>query len=223
MLEDLALKGRSFGAGLGRDHFCPAVLAAIASVPRHQHVPNALTGLAYADTPLPIGFGLTATEPLIVALMTDALDVQADHRVLEVGSGLGYQSAVLACLGADVFSVEIVPTLAREAHARGRARGLHNVTFGIGDGRRGWPLFAPYDRIVVTAAAELIPRTLLHQLAPGGRMVLPAGLPDAQALWVVDKDRRGHLSSRQIVRGRFAPLTDDEDAGTPQCVEAITE
>lgn len=223
MLEDLALKGRSFCAGLGRDHFHPAVLAAIASVPRHQHLPSAVSGLAYVDTPLPIGFGLTATEPLIVALMTDLLDVQPTDRVLEIGSGLGYQSAVLACLGGEVFSVEIVASLAHEAHTRARARGLHNVTFGVGDGRLGWPLFAPYDRIIVTAAAELIPRTLLHQLAPGGRMVLPAGLPDAQAIWVVDKDRRGHLSSRQVVRGRFAALTEDEDAGAPLCVEAMKE
>lgn len=212
MLDDLAAQGREFARRLGRDHFSAPVMAAMAQVARHQHVPYAVRNLAYGATPLPLGFGKTASEPLIVALLSDLLDVQEHHRVLEIGSGFGYHTAVLAKLCAQVFSVEIVPTLAAQADARLAAADVKNVTFGIGDGRYGWSVEAPFDRILVTAAPEIIPQTLLAQLAPGGKMVVPAGLPGAQVLLVVEKDHAGHLRSREVLPVKFAALLRADDS-----------
>ena len=156
--------------------------------------------------PLPIGFDKTISQPFIVAVMTDLLDPRPHEVVLEVGTGLGYQAAVLAELAARVWSVEVVEELATEAEARLRRLGYANVGIRIGDGSRGWAEHAPFDKILVTAAAELVPPALIEQLKPGGRMVLPLGGEDAQALTLLEKDHRGQPSRRQFLPVRFGRL-----------------
>jgi len=191
----------------GRGIQDPAVLAAMRSVPRHCFVPRELQGRAYADCPLPIGEGQTISQPYIVALMTEMLDPQPTHRVLEIGTGSGYQAAVLARLVDRVFTVEIVPTLARQATARMRTLGIHNVQVRQGDGRLGWAEQAPFDSILVTAAAETIPPRLVEQLKPGGRLVMPVGAEHAvQRLTVLTKDRSGSVIRQETVPVRFVPL-----------------
>jgi protein-L-isoaspartate(D-aspartate) O-methyltransferase len=182
------------------------VMAAMADVPRHEFVPIELQPLAYANVPLPIGFEKTISQPFIVALMTDLLDIKPDDTVLEIGTGLGYQAAILAQLARKVFSIEIIEELAEQAKQRLARRGLSNVELRIGNGYHGWSQHAPFDKIIVTAAPDLIPPPLLHQLKNGGRMVLPAGLPDAQQLMLVEKDATGKVGTRQILRVRFSQL-----------------
>ena len=156
--------------------------------------------------PLPIGFDKTISQPFIVAVMTDLLDPRPHEVVLEVGTGLGYQAAVLAELARRVWSVEIVEELATEAEARLRRLGYANVGIRIGDGSRGWAEHAPFDKIMVTAAAELVPPALIEQLKPGGRMVLPVGATDAQTLTVLDKDALGRVTRRQLLPVCFSRL-----------------
>jgi protein-L-isoaspartate(D-aspartate) O-methyltransferase len=182
------------------------VMGAMAQIPRHAYVPRAVRHLAYADSPLPIGHGKTISQPFIVALMTDLLDVQEDDRVLEVGTGLGYQAAVLAELVDEVYSVEILQELAHGAEQRLDAAGYDNVSLRIGDGSYGWPEHGPFDKIVVTAAPELIPPMLLQQLKPGGRMVIPAGIEDAQKLLLVERELTGRLNTQEIIPVTFSPL-----------------
>lgn len=196
-----------FGPHLGRDYWRPHVLTAMAAVPRHRHVPAAWMRLAYADAPLPVDGGTTTSQPLVVALMTDLLDVANTHHVLEIGTGLGYTTAILARLGARVATLEIDPALAKEARERLVASGVENVTYGVGDGHLGWPEPGTFDRIVVTGATDIIPQTWLHQLRPGGRLVVPAGLPGEQRLMIFNKDASGHLHSTDLMPVRFAPLT----------------
>ena len=211
MLDELAIQGRAFEQRLGRDYFCPQVLEAMASVLRHEHVPKGVRNLAYGATSLPIGYGKTASEPLVVALMTDLLDLQPHHQVLEIGSGFGYQTAILARLCRYVHSIEIVPEIAAQAQRRLAGANVNNACIGIGDGRYGWSTEAPFDRVIVTAAPEIIPQTLLAQLASGGKMVVPAGLAGAQSLLVVEKSNVGHFSSREVTPVRFAPLLRQHD------------
>jgi protein-L-isoaspartate(D-aspartate) O-methyltransferase len=175
-------------------------------VPRHNFVPPELQHLAYADGPLPIGCDKTVSQPFMVALMTDLLDIEPGEKVLEVGTGLGYHAAILAGLAETVFTVEIHEELAREGRARLDALGYENIAFKIGDGAQGWPEHAPFDRILVAAAPELLPPALIQQLRPGGRMVVPAGLPDDQQLLVVDKDMDGRIATREVLQVVFAPL-----------------
>ncbi|HEX8644481.1 MAG TPA: protein-L-isoaspartate(D-aspartate) O-methyltransferase [Allosphingosinicella sp.] len=184
-----------------------AVKNAIRRVPRHLFVPEAAQQEAYRDRPLPIGHGATISAPTIVALMTELLDVAPGHRVLEVGTGSGYQAAVLSGLAREVFSIEIVEPLAASAAERLAALGYANVTVRAGDGYAGWPEHAPFDRIIVTAAAPQVPQPLTDQLRPGGRMVIPVGASseDHQLVLVV-KDRRGRVSRRAILPVRFVPL-----------------
>jgi protein-L-isoaspartate(D-aspartate) O-methyltransferase len=191
---------------LGRDRIDPRVLDAMRRVPRHEFVPRAVVPLAYADTPLPIGYGKTISQPFIVALMTDLLELDPRHRVLEVGTGLGYQAAVLAELANRVWSVEIVAELAAEGERRLAASGYEGVTCRLGDGAQGWPEEAPFDRIIVTAAPELIPTALLRQLRPGGRMIIPAGLEGHQQLLLVEKDEAGRTHTREVLAVSFTPL-----------------
>jgi protein-L-isoaspartate(D-aspartate) O-methyltransferase len=206
MVEVIAIQVELASEELGKETLDPLVLAAMAEVPRHLFVPALLAPLAYRDGPLPIGFDKTISQPFIVAVMTDLLAPLANETVLEVGTGLGYQSAVLARLALQVRSVEVVEELALEAEARLSRLGCGNVSIRVGDGSRGWAEHAPFDRILVAAAAEAVPVALIEQLRPGGRMVLPLGGEDAQALTVLDKDDRGRLSRRQLLPVRFGLL-----------------
>jgi len=178
----------------------------IAAVPRHEFVPAQLRIFAYIDQPLPIGFGKTISQPFIVALMTDLLDVQPTDRILEVGTGLGYQAAILAKLARQIYSVEIITELAQEAEYRLSKQSYHNIAIKMGDGSFGWPEHAPFDKIIVTAAPELIPTSLLNQLRPGGKMVIPAGIRDAQQLLLVEKDEKGTLRTEEVLPVRFSSL-----------------
>ena len=185
----------------------PAVLDALRKVPRERFVPDALLSQAYEDTPLPIGQGQTISQPYIVAYMTDALGVSRAHRVLEIGTGSGYQAAVLAEIAREVYTVEIVPELARRATDVLRALGYTNAHVREGDGYAGWPEHAPFDRIIVTAAPDDIPRPLVEQLAPGGRLVIPVG-PQGRTQWmtIVDKTTVG-LVERRTIPVQFVPFT----------------
>jgi protein-L-isoaspartate(D-aspartate) O-methyltransferase len=183
----------------------PRVLAALLKVPRHLFVPGASIEQAYMDTPLPIGNGQTISQPYIVAVMTEALALRGGDKVLEVGTGSGYQAAVLAELGARVYSIEILAPLAREAAERLARLGYKNVSVRTGDGYRGWPEAAPFDGILVTAAAARIPEPLKEQLEDGGRLVLPVGGPSQELLVVA---RRGKTySTERLFPVRFVPMT----------------
>ena len=195
-------------AGYAPAAISPAVIAAMDRVERHEFVPEALRALAYEDRPLPIGYGQTISQPYIVALMTDLLEPTAGDRVLEIGTGSGYQAAVLAELGLEVYSIEIVPELGDEAAARLDRLGYDKVATRVGDGYYGWPERAPFDGLVVTAAAGHVPPPLIEQLKPGGRMVIPVGEPyRVQQLVLVTKAADGSLRSRQLLPVRFVPLT----------------
>jgi protein-L-isoaspartate(D-aspartate) O-methyltransferase len=184
------------------------VLEAMLTVPRHRFVRPQDAARAYGDHPLPIGHGQTISQPYIVALMTELLDVQAHHRVLEVGTGSGYQAAVLAQLASSVYSIEIVTTLGRQAVVRLAQLGYENVYTDIADGYFGWQEHAPFDRIIVTCAATLVPPPLIKQLRPGGRMCIPVGGPySVQQLVVVEKPESGAIRMRKVLPVRFVPLT----------------
>ncbi|HEX8127217.1 MAG TPA: protein-L-isoaspartate(D-aspartate) O-methyltransferase [Allosphingosinicella sp.] len=190
---------------LGKDSPDPRLRAALLQVPRHLFVPHQLTVAAYQDTPLPIGFDKTISQPFIGALMLDLLDLAPGRRVLEIGTGLGWQSAVMVALGAFVWSVEIVEEFAEGARLRLAAEDI-DVDIRVGDGSRGWPEHAPFDRILVTAAAPAPPQALGEQLAPGGRMVIPLGGKDVQKLSVVTKQGDGTLTVREVLPVRFTQL-----------------
>lgn len=185
----------------------PATLAALRAVPRERFVPDTHRRLAYADHPLPIGQGQTISQPFIVAFMTEAARIKPGDKVLEVGTGSGYQAAVLAAMGAQVFTIEIIPELAAAATATLREAGYERVQVRTGDGYRGWPEEAPFDAIIVTAAPAEIPPALIEQLAEGGRMVIPVGPQSSgQELTLVTK-RRGQVRQRTLLPVRFVPFT----------------
>jgi protein-L-isoaspartate(D-aspartate) O-methyltransferase len=192
----------------------PRVLAAMREVPRHLFVDPSQRDRAYEDHPLPIEGNQTISQPYIVALMTELLELSPKDRVLEIGTGSGYQSAVLAQLAAEVYTIEIIPELARSAEAKLRELRCANVTVREGDGYRGWPERAPFDAIIVTAAPERIPQPLLDQLAPGGRMVIPVG-GFFQELKVFRKDKEGRISEKDILPVRFVPMTGEIERTTP--------
>ncbi len=206
MVELIDVYAQLSSERIDKDHLDDRVMTAMVRVPRHEFVPDELQHVAYADSPLPIGCGKTISQPFIVALMTDLLGVEEHHRVLEIGTGLGYQAAILAELADEVYTVEILDELAGEAEERVGAFGYGNVHFRVGDGSQGWPEHAPFDRIMVTAAPELIPPALLQQLGPEGRMVIPAGLSDGQQLLVVDKDLSARTTTREIIPVVFSRL-----------------
>ena len=188
------------------------VMEAMATVPRHEFVPDSQRRYAYANRPLPIGHGQTISQPYIVALMTDLLEPRPDSRVLELGTGSGYQAAVLAELVDDVYTIEIVEPLGILARRRFKDLGLDAIRTRIGDGYYGWPEHGPYDAIIVTAAASHVPPPLIEQLVPGGRMVIPVGSPFlTQQLLLLEKDEDGILTTRQILPVRFVPLTGSHD------------
>ncbi len=184
----------------------PRILAAMGRVPRHAFVPEAQRSLAYEDTPLPIGYGQTISQPFIVALMTLAVDPRPGDRVLEIGTGSGYQAAVLSGLVAEVYSVEIVEPLARRAEADLRRLGYANVRVRAGDGHLGWPEAAPFDAILVTCAPDQVPRPLVDQLKVGGRMIIPVGPAwGAQDLILLRRTPAG-LERQSILPVRFVPM-----------------
>jgi protein-L-isoaspartate(D-aspartate) O-methyltransferase len=180
--------------------------AALLKVPRHHFVPRELIIAAYQDGPLPIGFDKTISQPFIGALMIDLLDVAATDRVLEIGTGYGYQSALLAELAQQVCSIDIVEEFVEIAEARMAALQYHNVMLRVGDGSRGWSEQAPFDKILVTAAGQDVPEPLLEQLKPDGRLVMPLGSPDAQQITLIEKQAQGPLVQKAIMPARFTPL-----------------
>jgi protein-L-isoaspartate(D-aspartate) O-methyltransferase len=190
---------------IGKERLQPRLRTALLEVPRHLFVPPQIAAAAYQDSPLPIGFDKTLSQPFIGALMLDMLDLSPGERVLEVGTGLGYQAAVMAAMDAEVRSVEIVEEFAEGARVRLAALD-HDVEIRVGDGTRGWSDHAPFDRILVTAAAQDVPRPLLDQLAPGGRIVIPLGGKDVQQLSIVDKERDGTIDVRATIPVRFTLL-----------------
>ncbi len=208
---------RSVAATAGvpdRRRLSPAVLDAMGRVPRHRFVPAALRGLAYADRPLPIGEGQTISEPFIVALMTDLLEPAPGDVVLEVGTGSGYQAAVLSGLVGKVHSIEIVEPLAQQAAERLAELGYGNVVVRQGDGYAGWPEAAPFDGIIVTAGADHVPKPLTEQLKPGGRMVIPVGPAGGnQQLLLIAKRPDGTLRRRMVIPVRFVPFTREKERG----------
>lgn len=194
------------GERIGKYNLDARVMAAMGRVPRHRFVPPELQPYAYLNQPLPIGFEKTISQPFIVALMTDLLEPRPEDRVLEIGTGMGYQAAVLAELVRTVYSIEFIEPLAEQAASRLRKVGYNNIELKTGNGYRGWPEQAPFDKIIVTAAPDLIPALLLHQLRPGGRMVIPAGLSESQQLMLVEKRPDGTHSTREILPVRFSQL-----------------
>jgi len=207
MIEEIAADARLTAAETGRPAFAGPVIAAIAKVPRHRFVPPDQERAAYQNRPLPIGHGQTISQPYIVALMTDLLNVGPRHTVLEIGTGSGYQAAILAELAQTVCTIEIVEPLAKRAEERLREQGYAAVRTRVGDGYYGWEECGPFDSIIVTAAAGQIPPPLIRQLKPGGRMVIPVGAPFmAQHLMVVDKKQDGTIVTRQVLPVSFVPL-----------------
>jgi protein-L-isoaspartate(D-aspartate) O-methyltransferase len=206
MVEVVGLHFDLASEEIGKDEPDRTLQNALLRVPRHLFVPAQLAIAAYQDTPLPIGFDKTVSQPFIGALMLDLLAVERGHRVLEVGTGLGYQAAVLAELGARLWTVEIVEEFASEAGMRLSSLGYEGISLRVGDGSRGWPEHSPFDRILVTAAAKEPPRALLDQLAPGGRMVIPIGPKDVQQLTVVEKAADGGVGRREVMAVRFTQL-----------------
>ena len=195
-------------AYLGRTALNPRVLQVLASVPRHLFVPDAERDQAYENRPLPIGYGQTISQPYIVAIMTDLLDPRPEQTALEIGTGSGYQAAVLSRLVSRVYSMEIVEPLGEQARDRLQRLGYDNVTVKIADGYFGWEAHAPFDIIVVTAAASHIPPPLVKQLKPGGRMIIPVGSRFmTQQLLLVVKDAQGKVTTKQILPVHFVPLT----------------
>jgi protein-L-isoaspartate(D-aspartate) O-methyltransferase len=208
MLRTIERHAQSATDALGREHIDPAVLDVMGQLPRHAFVPDNMQDQAYDDRPLPIGYSQTISQPFIVALMTDLLGVEADDVVLEVGTGSGYQAAVLAELAHAVHSIEIIPGLAESAAERLDSQGFDNVETHLGDGYYGVDTAAPFDAIVVTAAATSVPPPLIAQLKPGGRMIIPVGSSfSLQHLMIVEKDEAGRVRTRQTLPVRFVPLT----------------
>ena len=208
MLRTIEREARYTGALTDRPVFDPLVMEAMGQVPRDAFVPEEMLDKAFDNGPLPIGQGQTISQPYIVALMTDLLEPRETHTILEIGTGSGYQAAVLAQLVRQVYSLEIIPALAVQAANLLTRLGYANIEVRTGDGHAGWPEHAPYDGIIITAAASYLPRALFEQLKPGGRLVAPVG--DAflsQSLLLVRKDREGILHSEEILGVAFVPMT----------------
>ena len=196
---------------LGKAALSSRVIDVLGTVPRDQFVPLELQPYAYLNRPLPVGYGKTISQPFIVALMTDLLDLQPDDSVLEVGAGVGYQAAILSRLVKKVYSIELIEELARDAERRLKRLKYQNIEIRIGNGYYGWPEHAPFDKIIVTAAPDLVPPPLIAQLKPGGKMVIPTGIPDQQQLVLVEKARDGKLTTREILQVRFSELDERPD------------
>ena len=215
MVAEIVAMARETGAETGRPGFGEAVMKAMGKVPRHRFVPAQHDSFAYDNRPLPIGEGQTISQPYIVALMTDLLDPKSTDTVLEVGTGSGYQAAVLAELVAKVYTIEIVEALGLRARRVLGELEYRNVEVRVGDGYGGWPAAAPFDAIIVTAAPAAVPQPLVDQLKPGGRMVIPVGAPsEVQHLLLLEKQPDGRTTTTRTLPVRFVPLT--RDRGTKQ-------
>ena len=211
MLRTIDAEARATAFLTGRSSFAPRVMEAFEQVPRTAFVPPELIDYAYENRPLPIGRGQTISQPYIVALMTDLLEPRSNQTVLEVGTGSGYQAAILAQLVQHVYSLEIIPLLAVEAAALLARLGYANISVKTGNGHIGWPEHAPYDGIIITAAATYLSPALLDQLKPGGRLVVPFGRPHmTQDLMLIEKDIGGKLHSRKILDVAFVPMMDED-------------
>jgi protein-L-isoaspartate(D-aspartate) O-methyltransferase len=197
-------------ARIGKTALDKRVLRAMTKVPRHEFVPAEVQPCAYLNTPLPIGCGKTISQPFMVAVMTDLLELKPDDVVLEIGTGLGYQAAVLAELARRVYSVEMIDELAQRAMRRLKQQGYTNVEVRVGNGYLGWPEHAPFDKVMVTAAPDLIPTPLINQLKAGGRMVIPVGLLGAQQLVLAEKDKNGRVVTKEIMPVLFSLLDGSE-------------
>ena len=207
LIDEIKVEAKLTAGSTGRAEFSARTYQAMLDTPRHLFVEDSHQPYAYDDRPLPIGFGQTISQPYIVALMTDFLDLKKEDRVLEIGTGSGYQAAILAHLAKTVYTIEIVKQLSEKAKARFAKLGLKNIEAKSGDGYAGWPDKGPFEAIIVTAAASHIPPTLLDQLAVGGRLILPVGLPmQTQSLTVVHKTEAG-LETKQILPVQFVPFT----------------
>jgi protein-L-isoaspartate(D-aspartate) O-methyltransferase len=206
MVLEIAAQTVLAGERIGKYNLDARVMEVLGKVPRHEFVPVEIQSYAYLNRPLPIGFDKTISQPFIVALMTDMLEIRKDDVVLEIGTGLGYQAAVLAELAHKVYSLEIIEALAQQAVKRLGRAGYTNVEVKIANGSHGLPAHAPFDKVMVTAAPDLIPPALIHQLKPGGRMMIPAGLSDNQQLILVEKNANGRLSTKEILPVRFSQL-----------------
>jgi len=212
MVAEISAHAVQLRETIGKSAFAGPVMAAMEKVPRHEFVPIEFQAYAYANIPIPIGFGKTISQPFIVALMTDLLDIGPDDAVLEIGTGLGYQAAILAQLARKVYSIEIIEELGRQAKQRLRRQGCTNVELKIANGYNGWSEHAPFDKVIVTAAPDLIPLPLIQQLKTGGKLVIPAGLPDEQTLILVEKPRNGGITTKEILPVRFSQLDSPEAA-----------
>jgi protein-L-isoaspartate(D-aspartate) O-methyltransferase len=211
MMQDIEMEVRYTHTMIRRDALDPKVMAAMERVPRHLFVEEQIRGYAYRNGPLPIGYGQTISQPYIVALMTDLIGAGQNDKVLEVGTGSGYQAAILAEVVGQVYSIEIIPELAQAAAERLKALGYDNIEVHSGDGHMGWPDQAPFDAILVTAAAQSVPPALIAQLKKGGRLVIPIGPPYGhQELIVVEKDETGEVSEWSALPVAFVPLTGGE-------------
>ena len=206
MVLEIAAQTVLAGERIGKYNLDARVMEVMGKVPRHEFVPVEIQPYAYLNRPLPIGFDKTISQPFIVALMTDMLEIRKEDVVLEIGTGLGYQAAVLAELAHKVYSMEIIEALAQQAVKRLSRAGYRNVEVKVANGSYGLPEHAPFDKVMVTAAPDLIPPPLINQLKPGGRMVIPAGLSDNQQLILVEKSANGRLSTREILPVRFSQL-----------------
>jgi len=208
LVAEIAAMARATQQEIGRERFSDSVLQAMGKVARHRFVPDSVAHNAYRNRPLPIGEGQTISQPYIVALSTDLIEPKPDHVVLEIGTGSGYQAAVLAELVKHVYSIEIVEPLGREAADRLTALGYRSVDVRIGDGYQGWLEKAPFDAIVVTAAAPFVPAPLVAQLKPGGKMVIPVGSQLAgQELLLIEKMTDGSVRKKVVLPVRFVPMT----------------
>ena len=207
MLSDIEAEVRYTRQMIGKNALDPRVMAAMANTPREEFVPRSYSEAAFDNGPLPIGHGQTISQPYIVALMTDLLELEEDDIVLEIGTGSGYQTAILAQLCSKVYSIEYVQALAAAAGARLKRLGYDNIESKCGNGYDGWPEHAPFDAIIVTAAASHIPEPLVEQLKPGGRLVIPVGYPHMyQELRVVEKNKDGEIDVRDVLGVAFVPL-----------------
>ena len=216
MLEDIEREVHYTRHLLGLDQLSEPVLAALLKVPRHAFVPDALQDAAYDNGPLPIGEGQTISQPYIVAIMTELLALKPEHQVLEIGTGSGYQTAILAQLVKQVYSIEIIDTLARRAAQRLKLLGFHNVQTRCGDGYHGWPEAAPFDAIMITAATAAVPPPLFEQLAPGGRLIVPLDAGFDQELVLFSKSPEGGLSQRKLLPVAFVSMTGAARAVHPE-------
>ena len=214
MLDDIESEVKFTRKMIGKNALDPKVMDVMSRIPRNEFVPKSFLDAAFDNGPLPIGHGQTISQPYIVALMTDLLELDENDTVLEIGTGSGYQTAILSQLCKQVYSVEYITALAETAKARFEKLGYDNIQCMTGNGYDGWPEHAPYDGIIVTAAATHIPKPLIDQLKPGGRLVIPVGRPHLyQELTLVEKDEAGELNIKEILGVAFVPLQGERDEG----------